>query len=385
MLEGVVGACRGIEQAVESRAEKSGCVVKTRREIEVFLGEQVMAVGGAEKGYRVAVVGVTGAVGSELLKTLQAREFPVSELRAMASARSAGKTLEFGGREVVIEDLETASFEGVDIALFSAGGSVSLRHAERAAAAGAVVIDNTSAFRMREDVPLVVPEVNAEAVDGHRGIIANPNCSTIQMVVALQPLHEAVGIERVVVSTYQSASGAGQAGVDEMLAQTRALVLGEEEPAAKKFAHSLAFDVLAQIDSFDANGFTREELKMVYETRKIMGLPSLEVAATCVRVPVERGHSESVTVDLSGALSADAARALWKDAPGVAVLDDPEHFAYPRARQAANTDATWIGRVRNDLDRAQTLHFWVVSDNLRKGAALNAVQIAEVLVERGLV
>ncbi len=344
-----------------------------------------MTVDNGRKGYSVALVGATGAVGCEMLKTLQAREFPVSELRALASPRSAGKTLEFAGREIVIENLETASFEGVDIALFSAGGSISLAHAQRAVAAGAIVIDNTSAFRMREDVPLVVPEVNAAALDGHAGIIANPNCSTIQMVVALQPLQKAVGIKRVVVSTYQSASGAGQAGVDELMAGVRAIVAGEDEPASVKFSHPLAFDVLAHIDSFEPNGFTREELKMVLETRKIMGLPALEVAATCVRVPVLRGHSESVMVDLNGELSADAARALWQTAPGVSVLDNPAKFEYPTARQAADTDATWVGRVRNDLDRPQTLHFWVVSDNLRKGAALNAVQIAESLVERGLI
>ncbi len=344
-----------------------------------------MSVDGGRKGYSIAVVGATGAVGCELMKTLQLREFPISELRALASPRSAGKTLEFAGREIVIENLETASFEGVDIALFSAGGSISLAHAQRAVDAGAIVIDNTSAFRMREDVPLVVPEVNAAALDVHAGIIANPNCSTVQMVVALQPLQAAVGIKRVVVSTYQSASGAGQQGVDELMAATRAIVLGEEEPAAVKFSHPLAFDVLAHIDSFEPNGFTREELKMVLETRKIMGLPGLEVAATCVRVPVLRGHSESVMVDLDGALSADAAREIWRSSPGVEVLDDPSKFEYPRARQAADTDATWIGRVRNDLDRPQTLHFWVVSDNLRKGAALNAVQIAETLIERGLI
>lgn len=344
-----------------------------------------MVVEGSRKGYVVALVGATGAVGNELLKTLQARDFPISELRALASSRSAGKKLVFGAREIVIENLEAASFEGVDIAFFSAGGSVSLAHAGRAVEAGAIVIDNTSAFRMDEDVPLVVPEVNAAALDGHAGIIANPNCSTIQMVVALQPLQSAVGLKRVVVSTYQSASGAGQAGVDELMAGARAYVLGEEEPAASKFSHPLAFDVLAHIDSFQPNGFTGEELKMIYETRKIMELPSLEVAATCVRVPVLRGHSESVTVDLETALSAEVARELWRSAPGVSVLDDPAKFEYPRARQAAETDATWIGRVRNDLDRSETLHFWVVSDNLRKGAALNTVQIAESLIERGLV
>ncbi|MBA2664866.1 MAG: aspartate-semialdehyde dehydrogenase [Bradymonadaceae bacterium] len=333
-------------------------------------------------GYRVAVVGATGAVGREMLKTLEARNFPVASLRAMASARSAGQSVDYAGQQIVIEDLNHAGFADVDFALFSAGGSVSLAHASRAVEAGAVVIDNTSAFRMYPDVPLVVPEVNAHALDDHRGLIANPNCSTIQMVVALKPLEQAVGIERVIVSTYQSASGAGQQGVDELMAGTRAYINGEQEPAAKKFAHALAFDVLPHIDVFEDSGFTREELKMVNETRKIMDRPGLELAATCARVPVVRGHSESITVDLAAPFSAEQARALWADAPGVQLFDAPAQNHYPRARLAADTDATWIGRVRNDLHRPQTLHFWIVSDNLRKGAALNAVQIAEVLIGR---
>lgn len=335
-----------------------------------------------EAGFDVAVVGATGAVGREMLSILDERDFPVRTLRAMASSRSAGERLSFRGHEVVVEDLQEASFDGVDFGLFSAGGSVSKEHAPRAVDAGVVVIDNTSAFRMDPDTPLVVPEVNPEAIVDAPGVIANPNCSTIQMVVALKPLADAVGLERVIVSTYQSASGAGQKGIVELMASTRAYLDNTEEPVGEKFAHPLGFEALPHIDVFGDSGFTREELKMVNETRKIMELPDLQVAATCVRVPVERAHSESVTVDLKAALSVDEARALWADAPGVKLHDDPDSNTYPLARQAAHTDPTWVGRVRQDLDRDQTLHFWVVADNLRKGAALNAVQIAEEIVRR---
>lgn len=350
------------------------------------LGAQIAAT-----GFQVAIVGATGAVGQQILAILAERNFPVARLRLLASARSAGGTLRFGAHQVVIEDLQTASFEGVDFAFFSAGSSVSVEHAARAVAEGAVVIDNTSAFRMKPEIPLVVPEVNAHAIAHNPGIIANPNCSTIQMLVALKPLADAVGLERVVVSTYQSASGAGQKGIDAMVASARAFlraydageaITDEVGAAPGVFAHPPAFEALAQIDSFQESGFTREELKMVYETRKIMGLGDLQVAATCVRVPTLRSHSEAVTVDLKAALSADEARKLWAGAPGVEVLDDPATFAYPRARQAEGSDATWVGRVRNDLDRPKTLHFWVVSDNLRKGAALNAVQIAEEVAKK---
>jgi aspartate-semialdehyde dehydrogenase len=340
-----------------------------------------------QEGFDVAVVGATGAVGCEMLAILAERDFPVRTLRAMASKRSAGKTIEFQGKTVTIEDLQEASFEGVDFGLFSAGGSVSAEHAPRAVEQGVVVIDNTSAFRMDPDVPLVVPEVNPDAIvdgpDGKvTGIIANPNCSTIQMVVALKPLADAAGLDRVIVSTYQSASGAGQKGIDELMASVKARMDGTDEPAPQKFAHPLAFEALPHIDVFFDSGFTREELKMVNETRKIMTLPELSVAATCVRVPSVRSHSESITVDLKEALSVEQARKLWEDAPGVKVYDDPATNTYPLARLAEKTDDTWIGRIRKDLDRDNTLHFWVVSDNLRKGAALNAVQIAEELVRR---
>lgn len=317
-----------------------------------------------------------------MLAILEERQFPVATLRAMASPRSAGQKIDACGQQVVVEALEDADFEGVDFALFSAGGSISKIHGPRAAKAGAVVIDNTSAFRMDDDVPLVVPEVNRSAIAEHSGIIANPNCSTIQMVVALWPLVQNFGLERLVVSTYQSASGAGQKGIAELLAGARAYLDREQEPPPSTFAHPLAFEALPQIDIFDeANGYTREELKMVYETRKILGDPDLAISATCVRIPVIRAHSEAVTVDLEKPVDVEAIRQMWGEMPGIEVVDEPRQNKYPLARQAAGTDPCYVGRIRRDLDRAQTLHFWVVSDNLRKGAALNAVQIAETMVE----
>ena len=340
----------------------------------------------SEGGYTVAVVGATGAVGREMVDTLAVRGFPVGRLRVLASARSAGQRVVWrDGQEVEVEDLARADFDGIDVALFSAGGSVSKEWAPRLAEAGALVIDNSSAFRMEDDVPLVVPEVNAEAaLQAPRGIIANPNCSTIQMVVALAPLERAAGLERVVVSTYQSASGAGQKGIDELMAGTRAFVAGEPEPEPSKFAHRLAFEALPQIDVFLDSGYTREEMKMVHETRKIMGRGGdLQISATCVRVPVIRCHSEAVTVDLKAPLELERVRELWRQAPGMKLHDDPEQSRYPLARLAEGDFDTWVGRLRQDPDRPQTLHFWVVSDNLLKGAALNAVQIAEALHEQG--
>ena len=332
--------------------------------------------------YTVAVVGATGAVGREMLKMLDDRDFPVGDLRVMASARSAGKTIEWKDRTLTIEDLEAADFTGVDFALFSAGGSTSKEHAPRVAEAGAVVIDNSSAWRMDDEVPLVVPEVNADALaDIPKGIVANPNCSTIQMVVALKPIEDAVGIERVVVSTYQSASGAGQTGIEELMSDVNEFMYeGMPETERKKFAHPLAFEALPHIDVFFDSGYTREELKMVYETRKIMSLPDLQVSATAVRVPVIRSHSEAITLDLGAPLTTEQARALLAKAPGVKLYDDPSKNIYPLARLSEGTDPTWVGRIRQDLDRPQTLHLWVVADNLLKGAALNAVQIAEALI-----
>ncbi len=338
-------------------------------------------------GYDLAVVGATGVVGREMLELLEERDFPVASIRAMASARSAGDRLPFAGEAVEVEHLAEASFEGVDLALFSAGSSVSEAHAPRAVEAGAVVVDNTSAFRMDEEIPLVVPEVNGGALEqfASPGIVANPNCSTIQMVVALAPLQRRAGLERLVVSTYQSASGAGQGGIDELLEELHnwADADGEDwEAAGEVFAHPLAFEALPQIGSFDDSGFTSEELKMVHETRKILGRPHLEIAPHCVRVPTLRSHSESLSVDLGEALEVDEIREAWEGAEGIRLYDAPDRQRYPLGRLAERTDATWVGRLRRDLDRPETVHFWVVADNLRKGAALNSIQIAERLAER---
>ncbi|MFT4703480.1 MAG: aspartate-semialdehyde dehydrogenase [Bradymonadia bacterium] len=332
----------------------------------------------------VAVLGATGAVGREILDQLGQSSLQVATLTCLASARSAGETLTALGREHVVQEVTASAFAGVDITLFSAGGGSSTVWAPVAVAAGAVVIDNSSAWRMHHDVPLVVPEVNRFALRQHKGIIANPNCSTIQMVLPLKALHDAVGIERVVVSTYQSASGAGQAGIDELWRGVGDAVSGR--PVGNDvFARPLAMDVIPHIGDFQSDGYTTEEQKMLDETRKIMSLPSLEVSATCVRVPVPRVHLESVTVDLRAAISADDARVAFAKVPGLEVLDDPRSHGYPMARDAIGRRETFVGRVREDSCRPRTLHFWVVSDNLLKGAAWNAVQLAEALHEDGLV
>jgi aspartate-semialdehyde dehydrogenase len=335
-------------------------------------------------GLKVAVVGATGAVGREMLRMLEARNFPVAELLPLASARSAGTSIHAFGKDWKVNELTRDSFAGVDIALFSAGGARSLEFAPAAVAAEAVVIDNSSAWRMDAATPLLVPEVNPDALDGHTGIIANPNCSTIQMVLALKALHNAAGLRRVVVSTYQSASGAGQSGIDELLDQSRAF-LADSAMAAKVFPRPLAFDCIPHIGDFAASGYTTEEEKMVYETRKIMDLPDLAVSATCVRVPVLRGHLEAVTVDLEKHLSAADARRILADFSGLRVMDTPASGGYPTARDCAGNTDTWIGRVREDITLPTTLHLWIASDNLLKGAAWNAVQIAELLLQRGLV
>lgn len=337
----------------------------------------------AEQGYVVAIVGATGAVGREMLRMLEEMQLPIRALKPLASARSAGSTLTFRGESVVIEELRPESFEGVDVALFSAGGARSKAFASHAVKAGAIVVDNSSAFRMDADVPLVVPEVNAEALDGHKGIIANPNCSTIQMMLPLRALDAAVGVERVIVATYQSASGAGQSGIDELEAQSKNYLAGEEVEN-EVFAKPLPFDVLPQIGDFEPSGYTSEEEKMFYETRKILGRPELAVSATCARVPVMRGHLEAVTVDLREALTADQARELFRRFPGLVVMDDPATKDYPTAHAAVRNKDTLIGRVRVDHVLPKTLHFWCVSDNLWKGAAWNAVQIFEALHTRGL-
>ena len=331
--------------------------------------------------YNVAVVGATGAVGEEMRKILAERSFPVDRLRLLASERSAGQRLEFCGRQVPVEVLDEESFDDVDIALFSAGSSVSARYAPAAVDAGAVVIDNTSRFRMDDDVPLVVPEVNAREIAGHvrRGIIANPNCSTIQMVVALKPLYDAAGITRIVVSTYQSVSGAGRQAMEELGSQTAALFNGQEVEC-ERFPHRIAFNCIPHIDSFLPNGYTGEEMKMIRETRKILGDPDIRITATAVRVPVFCSHSESINVETRTKLSAGDVRAILREAPGVLLQDDPQDNGYPLATEVTGKDATFVGRIREDDSVENGLNLWVVGDNLRKGAALNAVQVAEILI-----
>ncbi|HNQ35634.1 MAG TPA: aspartate-semialdehyde dehydrogenase [bacterium] len=335
------------------------------------------------KGFQVGVVGASGAVGRRMVSILESRRFPVGRLRLFASERSAGQRLEFAGEPVEIERLTPESFTpDIDLLLFSAGASVSREYAPRAAALGIFVVDNSSAWRMEPGIPLVVPEVNPEALSPESLIIANPNCSTIQMVCALYPLHRAARLRRVVVSTYQAVSGAGQKAIREMEDQLESLRGGREvKPAV--FPHQIAFNLIPQIDLFLDNGYTKEEMKMVNETRKIMGEPSLPVTATCVRVPVLVAHSEAVTVDLEKPLEAGAAREILARAPGVEVIDAPEAGRYPMPLMAAGRDAVYVGRIRRDLSSPNGLSFWVVSDNLRKGAALNAVQIAECLFQKG--
>lgn len=329
----------------------------------------------------VAVAGATGLVGRRMIETLEERNFPVKSIKLLASERSKGKTLTFKGETVPVEVLSEDSFKGVDIALFSAGGGTSKKFAPFAAKDGCVVVDNSSAWRMDPEVPLVVPEVNPCDIPKHKGIIANPNCSTIQMVVVLKPLHDAATITRVVVSTYQAVSGAGVAAVTELYEQTRAVLEGRPYPP-KVFPHQIAFNCIPQIpqsDAFTSNGYTSEEMKMVNETKKIMGDPNIRVTATTVRVPVNCGHSESVNVETTKKLTAGEARALLAKAPGVIVQDDPAAQLYPLAVNAAGKGDTYVGRIREDISHANALDMWVVSDNLLKGAAYNAVQIAELL------
>jgi aspartate-semialdehyde dehydrogenase len=331
--------------------------------------------------YSIAIVGATGAVGEELREVLEDRQFPVKELRLLASERSAGQFLAFQGRQVRVSLLKEESFENIDIALFSAGGKVSAKFAPAAVAAGAVVVDNTAFFRMEPDIPLVVPEVNAKEIANYknRGIIANPNCSTIQMVVALKPIHDAARIKRIVVSTYQSVSGAGRMAMEELSQQVAALFNGRELKK-EKFPHQIAFNCIPHIDVFMDDGYTKEEWKMIHETRKILGEASLPMTATTVRVPVFCSHSESVNVETEKKLTVEQAKALLREAPGVIVADEPENNLYPMAIEATGKDATYIGRIREDDSVANGLNLWVVADNLRKGAALNTVQIAEILV-----
>jgi aspartate-semialdehyde dehydrogenase len=334
-------------------------------------------------GYRIAVVGATGQVGTLMLRLLAERSFPAREIVPFASARSAGRELEGLGP---VRALGHEAIQGFDIALFSAGGSISGEWAPRFADAGAVVVDNSSHWRMHDDVPLVVSEVNPHALDGHRGIVANPNCSTMQMVVALKPLQEEAGIERLVISTYQAVSGTGRRAVEELLEQTQALLSGGEIPAPDSYAHQIAFNALPHAGSFAAgDDHTDEERKLINETRKILEDPSIAISATCVRVPVLTGHSEAVNVQTRHELSPARARQLLAEAPGVMVIDDPPAARYPLAIEAVERDDVLVGRIRRDAGHPRALDMWIVADNLRKGAATNAVQLAELLDARGLI
>ena len=322
----------------------------------------------------VAVVGVTGAVGQEMLDVLEARDFPLSGIRPLASERSAGKTVQFKGEDLPVEVLGPDSFSGIDLALFSAGASISREYAPLAVDSGAVVVDNSSAFRMDPEIPLVVPEVNSSAIAGHQGIIANPNCSTIIMVVALQPIQELSPLTRIVVSTYQAASGAGAKGMDALRRE-----LAGEQLDDSPFPHRLAGNLVPRIDVVQDDGYTKEELKMTLETRKIMGLGQVPISATCVRVPVERAHSESIQVSTESPLDISAIREAFEKAPGLQVIDDPHDDRYPTPLQAADQDDVFVGRLRQHPDEAATYDLWVVGDQIRKGAALNTIQIAEEL------
>lgn len=334
------------------------------------------------KKYDVAILGATGAVGEAMLSILEQRNFPVGKLFPLASSRSAGSTVTFRNQEVTVQDVENFDFSQVQIGLFSAGSNVSEKYAPIAAAAGCVVIDNTAQFRYENDIPLVVPEVNPHAIAQYknRGIIANPNCSTIQMLVALKPIHDAVGIERINVATYQAVSGTGKEAIEELAEQTRAL-FNHQEVKTEVYSKRIAFNVLPHIDVFMDNGYTKEEMKMVWETRKIMEDEDIMVNATAVRVPVFYGHSEAVHIETHKKITADEARALLEKAPGVQVMDRREPGGYPTAIEAAGQDATLVGRIREDISHPRGLNLWVVSDNVRKGAALNSVQIAEILIE----
>ena len=336
----------------------------------------------SDRKYTVAVVGATGAVGETMLAILEERNFPVGKIIALASERSAGSTVTFRNREVVVQDLATFDPAGVDFALFSAGGSTSKEFAAKFVEKGAIVIDNSSAFRYDDDVPLVVSEVNPEAArNPPRGIIANPNCSTMQMLVALAPIHRAVGIERINVATYQSVSGGGRSALEELGRQTAA-ILNFADPSPSRFPVQIAFNLIPQIDDFLDNGYTKEEMKLVWETRKILGDDRIQVNPTAVRVPVFYGHSEAVHIETREPITADAAKALLESAPGVVVVDERVAGGWPTpVTHASGTDAVYVGRIRQDISHPRGLNLWVVADNIRKGAALNAVQIAELLVK----
>jgi len=338
-----------------------------------------------DKKFNIAVAGATGAVGNQMISCLEERNFPIKSIKLLASSRSVGRKLKYKGRDIAVEELTETSFKGIDIALFSAGGGTSEKFAPFAASDGCVVVDNSSAWRMDSEVPLVVPEVNPHAVAQfkNKGIIANPNCSTIQMVVPLYPLHKEYGIKRIVVSTYQAVSGTGKKAIDELDSQTRA-ILNFREHESKVYPHTIAFNCLPHIDVFLENGYTKEEMKMVHETRKILEDDTIGVTATTVRVPVFFGHSESINIETEKKVSAREVRELLKGTPGVKVVDDPMNNQYPLAIDAAGQDLTLVGRIRNDESIENGINMWVVADNIRKGAATNAVQIAEILTKEYL-
>jgi aspartate-semialdehyde dehydrogenase len=343
-------------------------------------------------GFHVAVVGATGAVGQQMIKTLEERDFPISKLTLLSSKRSAGKAVLYKGEEVIVQEATPESFEGVQVALFSAGGSVSKELAPEAVKRGAIVVDNTSAFRMDSETPLVVPEVNEEELHNHNGIIANPNCSTIQMVVALEPIRKAFGLKRIIVSTYQAVSGAGAAAVDELMQQTKTILNGEEVTptilpvSADVKKYQIAFNAIPQIDKFQDNGFTYEEMKMINETQKIMSMPDLQVAATCVRLPIATGHSESLFLEIEKeGVTVEEIKSLLAEAPGVVLQDNPSEQIYPMPAYSVGKNDVFVGRIRKDLTDEKGFHMWVVSDNLLKGAAWNSVQIAESLIRLGIV
>lgn len=342
----------------------------------------------SNQSFNVAVVGATGAVGQQIVRLLEERDFPVKTLKLLSSARSAGKKVLFKGQEVTVEEATPDSFDGVHIALFSAGGDISKALAPHAVRHGAVCIDNTNAFRMDPNTPLVVPEVNSDRIADHNGIIANPNCSTIQMVAALKPLYDRYGIDRIIASTYQAVSGAGNQAIDELKRQSKSVLEGEEVTpdilpvGSLPVKHQIAFNVIPQIDKFQDNGYTLEEMKMVNETKKIMEDESIHVTTTCVRVPVVYGHSESVYVELKQDYDLDEVKTLLQHAPGITLVDDPANQAYPLATEAAGKNDVFIGRLRRDLGHERGLNMWIVSDNLLKGAAWNAVQIAEIIAAK---
>jgi aspartate-semialdehyde dehydrogenase len=335
-------------------------------------------------GYNVAVVGATGAVGREMINVLYERKFPVKKLCPLASARSAGQEIKFGSQNLIVGELKPDSFRNIEIALFSAGAGVSKQFAPLAVKAGTVVVDNSSAFRMDPQVPLVVPEVNPHALKKHKGIIANPNCSTIQMVVVLKPIHDKARIKRIVVSTYQAVSGTGKDAMEELLEQTKQVICFQKDDIKPEvYPYQIAYNCLPQIDDFLENGYTKEEMKMINETRKIMEDDSIKITSTTVRVPVFIGHSEAVNIETEKKLTANQARKILSTAPGVTVKDDPENRLYPMPLDVAGTDNAFVGRIREDDSVDYGLNLWIVADNLRKGAALNAVQIAELLIKQG--